>query len=70
MVRKKLAETGIQTSVHYPAVHRFSIYKNFYKELPKTNYVADNVISLPMYSKLTTKNLTHILNIFKKVNTL
>lgn len=30
--REKLAEAGIQTSVHYPAVHKFSIYKNFYQK--------------------------------------
>ena len=28
-VRNKLAEAGIQTSVHYPAVHRFSIYRDY-----------------------------------------
>lgn len=52
-IREKLAEAGIQTSVHYPAVHRFLIYKDFYKELLNTDYVADNLITLPMYSKLS-----------------
>ncbi|MBK6770928.1 MAG: DegT/DnrJ/EryC1/StrS family aminotransferase [Ignavibacteria bacterium] len=52
MIRNKLAEAGIQTSVHYPAVHQFSIYKDFYKELPNTDYVADNLITLPMYANL------------------
>ena len=28
-VRNKLAEAGIQTSVHYPAVHKFKIYRIF-----------------------------------------
>jgi dTDP-4-amino-4,6-dideoxygalactose transaminase len=51
-VREILAEAGIQTSVHYPAVHRFSIYKEYYTELPKTDYAANNIITLPMYSKL------------------
>ena len=59
-VRDKLAKAGIQTSVHYPAVHRFLIYKNFYCELPNTHYVADNMITLPMYSGLTNYETEYI----------
>ncbi len=66
-VRNKLAEAGIQTSVHYPAVHRFSIYKDFYLELPKTDYVTDNLITLPMYSSLIPENINFIKNKLKEV---
>jgi dTDP-4-amino-4,6-dideoxygalactose transaminase len=66
LIRSKLAEAGIQTSVHYPAVHRFSIYKPYYVELPITDYVADCLITLPMYSKLTTENVLLITNLLKK----
>ena len=59
-VRSKLGELGIQTSVHYPAVHRFSIYKENYLDLPITDYVADNLITLPMYSKLTVEEVKYI----------
>lgn len=59
-IREKLAEAGIQTSVHYPAVHKFSIYKDFYVDLPKTDYVVDNLITLPMYSKLTERDIEYI----------
>jgi dTDP-4-amino-4,6-dideoxygalactose transaminase len=52
-VRETLHAKGIQTSVHYPAVHRFSIYHHYDEQsLPKTEYVTDNEITLPMYSKL------------------
>jgi len=59
-IRTLLANDGIQTSVHYPAVHRFSIYKDFYKDLPFTDYVSNNVISLPMHSKLKHSQITAI----------
>lgn len=59
-IRKQLGELGIQTSVHYPAVHRFSIYKENYTDLPITDYLADNLITLPMYSKLTIDEVTYI----------
>ena len=66
-VREKLAETGIQTSVHYPAVHQFSIYKEFYVDLPKTDYVVDNLITLPMYSKLTETDVEYITTTLESV---
>lgn len=64
-VREKLAKVGIQTSVHYPAVHRFSIYKEFYKDLPNTDYVADNLITLPMYAGLTRQTIDYIVGSIK-----
>jgi dTDP-4-amino-4,6-dideoxygalactose transaminase len=60
MVRQKLAEAGIQTSVHYPAVHKFSIYKDYPAALPLTEYVSDNLITLPMFSSLTFDQIDYI----------
>jgi len=61
-VREHLASAGIQTSVHYPAVHRFSIYREFATPLPHTEYAADNLITLPMFSKLTFEHVDYICN--------
>lgn len=66
-VRGSLAEAGIQTSVHYPAVHRFSIYRKFFRELPVTEYVTDNLITLPMYSKLTDQQIEYIASTIKSI---
>lgn len=66
-IRAALAEAGIQTSMHYPAVHRFSIYKEFYSELPVTDYLVNNLITLPMYSKLTGEQVHYICNTLKKL---
>lgn len=65
-VRKRMADAGIQTSVHYPAVHRFKIYNEFSTELPVTNYVTDNIITLPMYSGLTEENVRYIANALRE----
>jgi dTDP-4-amino-4,6-dideoxygalactose transaminase len=65
-VRGFLATNGIQTSVHYPAVHRFTIYSEFASRLPKTEYVADNLITLPLFSKLTCENIDYIKLILEK----
>ena len=62
LVRDKLAQKGIQTSVHYPAVHRFSVYRKFYKELLLTDYATNCEITLPMYSKLLKNDINYIAN--------
>lgn len=59
-VRSALYAKGIQTSVHYPAIHRFSIYRSYKAKLDKTEYVADNVITLPMYAALTEEEIVYI----------
>jgi len=66
-IRAALAEAGIQTSMHYPAVHQFSIYKDFYCDLPVTDYLVNNLITLPMYSKLTGEQVHYICNTLKKL---
>lgn len=60
LFRSRLHENGIQTSVHYPAIHRFSAYKNFRRDLPKTEYATDNEVTLPMYAKLQKNQIEYI----------
>ena len=63
ILRKKLAEVGIQTSIHYPAVHKFSIYKKYSSKLCLTEYYSKNTITLPMYSKLKKHQVKYIADI-------
>ncbi len=65
-VRNALHEKGIQTSVHYPAIHRFSIYKDYKVDLPITEYVTDNEITLPMYASLSKNEITYITETLKE----
>lgn len=60
LVRDKLQAKGIQTSVHYPAIHRFSVYREYARKLPMTEYIADNEFTLPMYSALTNDQIGYI----------
>ncbi len=59
-VREQLHAAGIQTSVHYPPVHKFEIYRSSGHTLPLTEYAADNLITLPMYSKLLPEQVKFI----------
>ncbi len=60
LLRNQLQKEGIQTSVHYPAVHRFSVYEQYRRNLPKTEYVTDHEITLPMYAKLEKNQIEYI----------
>jgi len=64
-IRQKLAGNGIQTSVHYPAVHKFKIYRKFWMSLPKTEYVSNCEITLPLFYKLTKKDVKYIAGVLK-----
>lgn len=61
-LREKLLENGVQTSMHYPAVHRFSVYNEFYKELPMTDLMVNTMITLPMYGQLNESQIEYIVN--------
>ena len=65
-IREYIHAVGIQTSVHYPAVHRFSTYRELGAVLPRTEYVSDNEITLPMYAALTEEQVDFICEVFEK----
>lgn len=61
-IRDKIHQAGVQTSIHYPAIHKFSIYKNYGAILPVSEYVSDNEITLPMYAALTDSEIDYIVS--------
>lgn len=65
-IREYIHAAGIQTSVHYPAIHRFSIYKGYSAILPQTEYVTDSEITLPMYAALTEAEVDSICDVLEE----
>lgn len=67
-VRENLHQEGIQTSVHYPAANRFSIYRQYDRgNLPQTEYVTDNEITLPMYASLSMDQVDLVTEALKRI---
>ena len=70
-VMEGLRNFKIQTSVHYPPVHLFSLYrKNFgYKKgmLPKTEEVSRREITLPLHPRMDGKDVKWIAKKVKEV---
>ncbi|MGP8050757.1 MAG: DegT/DnrJ/EryC1/StrS family aminotransferase [Desulfobaccales bacterium] len=60
-----LAQQGIQSSVHYPAIHCFSHYRglwppSFQHNLPITEAMASREVTLPLYPAMSLAQLTHV----------
>ena len=55
-VRDRLAEAGIQTSLHYPPVHRFSAY-GVEAAVPLTDDYALRAVTLPLFPAITEEQV-------------
>jgi len=52
-VRARLAAARIQTSVHYPPIHRFSAFAaNRSRPLPRTDALGERILTLPLYAHM------------------
>ena len=55
-VRASLAARGVQTSLHYPPVHRFTAY-GLGLELPLTEEYARRAVTLPLFSTISEEQI-------------
>lgn len=63
---EKLKNFGIQTSVHYPPVHLFSLYRKRFGfklgMLPKTEEVSRREMTLPLHPRMNLREVSEIVN--------
>ena len=66
----RLKEKGIQTSIHYPPIHLFTYYRKMFgfKEgmLPKTEYVGEHEVTLPLYPLMKQEDVMYTGDIMKE----
>lgn len=65
-LRNYMHSNGIQTSIHYPAIHRFSIYTDPKVTLPMTERVSDTSLTLPIYGSLSLNEVDFICDTLEK----
>jgi len=69
-VMADLRNRGIQTSIHYPPVHLFSLYRERYGcrsgMLPITEDVAQRELTLPLYPSMCEADVEHVLDALEK----
>jgi dTDP-4-amino-4,6-dideoxygalactose transaminase len=59
-----LREKGIQTSVHYPPIHKFSYYKTIMRNqiLDNTDLISRHELTLPMYAGITDAQIDYVVD--------
>jgi dTDP-4-amino-4,6-dideoxygalactose transaminase len=66
-----LKKEGIQSSIHYPPIHRFSYYRRNLKgsraELPLTEYVGKHEVTLPLHPLLGRKEVIFVCDTIRKI---
>jgi dTDP-4-amino-4,6-dideoxygalactose transaminase len=63
-VREALSAAGIQSSFHYPPIHRFSAYVNDHNRLlPETERAAAQLITLPLHPWLKSEETNEIASV-------
>jgi dTDP-4-amino-4,6-dideoxygalactose transaminase len=61
-IMRRMREAGVQTSVHYPPVHRFSLYRQRFpsEDLANTDAFTDRELTLPLHPRLVEGQLQTI----------
>lgn len=62
-LRERLREERIQTSVHYPAIHRFTAYAASQDRLPVVEAIADRVLTVPLHPNIATSDVDEVCDI-------
>ncbi len=66
----KLAERGVNTNVHYKPLPMMTAYKEMgwdIKDFPNAYEYYENLITLPLHTKLTDEDVDYICICFKDV---
>lgn len=66
----KLAEMGVSTNVHYKPLTMMTAYKNLgwdVKDFPNAYAYYENLITLPLHTKLSDEEVEYVIKCFKKV---
>jgi dTDP-4-amino-4,6-dideoxygalactose transaminase len=60
-IRAALRDARIQTSVHYPPIHRFSHYaSSSTRDLPRTDAIAHRILTLPLYGAMRPEQVDRV----------
>jgi dTDP-4-amino-4,6-dideoxygalactose transaminase len=68
---QELRDQGIQTSIHYPPVHLFSLYRKLFGYqggmLPVTEEVSQGILTLPLHPRMGRVDATRIAQEVKEI---
>ena len=62
-VMARMKQEGVQTSIHYPPVHRFASYAGESDRLPRTSALAARELTLPFYPSLPDAHVKSVVEV-------
>jgi len=66
-VIQSLKDNGIQSSIHYPSVHKFGTFKHLaLNSTPIADDISERELTLPLYPDLTTELIDLVVSSFKQ----
>jgi dTDP-4-amino-4,6-dideoxygalactose transaminase len=72
MFQNKLKDNGIQTSIHYPPVHRFKYYQDKFgyteDTLPITEFVSEHEVTLPLHPLMNQEIIKFISDTIRDIS--
>lgn len=63
---KNMKNDGIETGIHYRPIHLMSMYKKFKSDLPVTEKIANNIVSIPTHPNLKNEDVSRIITLINK----
>lgn len=58
---KQMFEAGIQTSIHFLPIHRFTGYNQYHNSgLPVTEFAGEHIVSLPLFPRMTNEEVDYV----------
>lgn len=63
----KLAEKGVQASVHYPFIPNFTGYEGVKGEVPNCKVIAEREITVPLYPTMTIEQCDYVCECLKEI---
>jgi len=62
----RMHEKGVSCSVHFLPLHTMPAYKEYYEPLPMTERIGKRLVSLPLYSSMTDKEVNYVIKSVKE----
>jgi hypothetical protein len=61
--QKALAERGVGTGIHYPAIHLFSLYRHYGYgpgDFPVAERIGEQTLTLPLFPAMTAEDVDRV----------
>lgn len=57
---EKMFEAGIQVSIHFLPIHKFTAYRDDSADLPNTDWLSERIVSLPLFPQMTNEEVDYV----------